>query len=181
MHDGSSISITFSELGFSSTLTGTLTGETLTLSVPDQNGLIATDVFRAASVQDYNTAAAALRQRVQQQAAATQSAQATVDTEQAQAQATQAAQSSLDQAVTDANSQLSSDLGSLSSDVQGLAGDSDFSSALSGYAGDWAQMQQDWKQEQADYQNGCGVNGSTAATPMWCRVMPTWYRATGTP
>ncbi|MGH2515074.1 MAG: hypothetical protein ACRDHP_05405, partial [Ktedonobacterales bacterium] len=103
VHDGSSISITFSELGFSSTLTGALIGTVLTLSVPDQNGLIATDVFRAATVQDYNNAAAALRWRVQEQAAATRSAQATVDTEQAQVQATQTAQANLDQAVVNVN------------------------------------------------------------------------------
>lgn len=160
VHEGSSISITFSEIGLSTTLTGTLNGDTLTLSVPDQNGLLVTDVFHAASVQDYNTAASALRQRVQQQAAATQSAQATAAVQEASAQATASAQSALDQAVTDANFQLSSDLTNLASDVQSLSGDADFSSALSSYASDWAQMQQDWKQEQADYQNGCGVNGS---------------------
>lgn len=164
VHDGSNISITFSALGFSSTLTGTLNGNTLTLSVPDQNGYLATDDFQAASVQDYNNAVNALRQRIQTQAAATQSAQATVNTQQAIAQATQSAQSQLDQAVTNANAKLSSDLQALSSDVQNLASNTSFSDVLNAYATDWSKMQKDYQQEKADYANGCGPGGYNAGT-----------------
>jgi len=163
VRDGSSISITFSALGFSSTFAGTLDGAVLTLSVPDQNGLIATDVFHTATVQNYNDSVAALRQRVQQQAAATQSAQATVDTQQAQAQATQTAQSNLDQAVTSADNQLAGDLNILKSDVQSLARSTSFSDALTAYTQDWARMQTDYQQEQTDYQQGCGTNGYNAS------------------
>lgn len=163
VRDGSSISITFSALGFSSTLTGTLNGDTLTLAVPDQNGYIATDQFHTASVQDYNHAVNALRQRIQTQAAATQSAQATANTQQAIAQATQSAQSQLDQAVTDANSKLSSDVQSMSSDAQSLANSTSFSDALNAYASSWSQMQKDYQQEKNDYANGCGSGGYNAS------------------
>src|SRR5260221_1127522 len=64
VQNSSQVSLTFSALGFSSTVTGTLSGDTLTLLVPDQNGYVATEVFHAASVSDYNTAAAQLRQQV---------------------------------------------------------------------------------------------------------------------
>lgn len=162
IHDGSNISITFSTLGFSSTLTGTLNGDTLTLTVPDQNGLLATDAFHLASVQEYNSAVSALRQHIQTQSVATQSAQATVAAQQAQAQATAAAKSQLDQAVATANSQLSSDLDALSSNVQSLAGATDFSNALDAYTSAWTQMQTDYQREQTDYQQGCGSNGYNA-------------------
>jgi hypothetical protein len=162
--DGSHITITFTELGTNYTLLGTLSGDnsTLTLQVPDQNGYIGTAVFHAASVADYNNAAAQLRQGAAAQAAATQSAQATAATQAASAQATASAQSSLDGAVTNANEQLSSAFNTLNADVQSLAGDSDFSNALNAYAKDWAQMQTDYAKEQSDYANGCGVNGYNA-------------------
>ncbi|MFI5274602.1 MAG: hypothetical protein ACHQ4H_16340, partial [Ktedonobacterales bacterium] len=64
VQNGSQISITFSELGVSATLTGTLNGSTLALNVPQQNGYVATEVFQAASVANYNDAISQLRQRV---------------------------------------------------------------------------------------------------------------------
>jgi hypothetical protein len=161
VHDGSNISITFSGLG--PTLSGTLDGNTLTLTVPDQNGLLATDVFHLASVQEYNRAVTALRQRIQAALVATQSAQATEAAQQAQAQATADTQSALDQAVESANSQLANDLSALSSDVQSLKSATSFSDALNAYAGDWSQMQNDYQQELTDYQQGCGPDGSGAS------------------
>jgi hypothetical protein len=149
VQNGSQISLTVSALGFSSTVTGTLSGDTLTLRVPDANGYVATYVYHAATVSDYNTAAAQLRQRTAAFAVATQAAQATATT-----------QAALDQAVTNANNRLSSDLGTLNPDVQGLARSSDFSSVLTSYADVWAQMQKDYQQEQADYQNGCQPYGN---------------------
>lgn len=164
VHDGSNVSITFSALGFSSTVTGTLNGDSLTLTVPTQDGTLATDTFHLASVQDYNNAVNALRRRIESQAAAAQSAQATADTQQAQVQATASAQSQLDQAVINANAKLSSDLNALSSDVQDLTTNTNFSDALNAYAKDWTQMQKDYQHEQADYANGCGQNGYNAST-----------------
>jgi len=139
--DGPHVTLTFSALGFSTNITGTLNGDTLSLQVPDSNtGYIATAVFHAASIQQYNAAVALLRQHV----------------------AATITQAALDQAVTNANRQLSQDLSALSSDVQTLAGSSDFRDALSAYADDWKQMQQDYQQEQSDFQQGCGPGGSNA-------------------
>jgi hypothetical protein len=152
VQNGSQVSLTYSLMGLSVTLDGTLSGDTLTLRTPDQSGSIVPLVFHAASVSDYNTAVARLRQRTAAFAAATQAAQATATT-----------QAALDQAVTSANSQLSSDLRALNSDVQGLAGSSDFSNTLNYYAKDWAQMQTDYQKEQNDYQQGCGMNGYNAS------------------
>ena len=118
VHDGSNVSITFSELGFSSTLTGSLDGGTLTLQVPQPDGTLASEAFRSASVDDYDSAATALRHRTQSQAAATHSAQATAS-----------AQGQLDQGVTDANTTLSNALGTLSSDVQNLTNSTSFGDA----------------------------------------------------
>lgn len=151
VRNGSQISLTFSALGFSATVTGTLNGDTLTLHMPDQNGYVATEVFHAASTADYNAAANKLRQRVSGFAAATQAAQAT-----------SSAQNALDQAVADANNRLSSDLTQLNTDIQRLAGSIDFSGDLNAYARDWSQMQKDYQQEKSDYQQGCGVNGYNA-------------------
>lgn len=162
VHDGANISITFSTLGFSSTFTGTLNNDTLTLTVPDQNGLLATDAFHLASVEEYNSVVSALRQRIQIQSAATQSAQATIVAQQTQAQATAAAQSQLDQAVAAANSLLSGDLSALSTNVRALASATSFSDALNAYASSWSQMQSDYQKEQTDSQQGCGSNGYNA-------------------
>lgn len=163
IRNGAQLSLTFSALGFSATVQGTLDGDTLTLQMPDQNGYVATDVFHAASVSDYNTAASQLRRRITTAAAATQAAQATVTEQQAEAQATYTTQTAQDQAVTDANNQLSSDLATLNADAQRLTESTDFSSALSAYANDWTHMQKDYQQEQNDYQQGCGVNGYNAS------------------
>jgi len=140
--NGSRVSLTFSALGFSTTITGTLNGDTLTLQAPDSTtGYIATAVFQAANIQQYNAAVALLRQHV----------------------AATITQAALDQAVTNANRQLSQDLSTLSSDVQTLATSSDFSRALSVYADQLNLMQQDYQLMQRDAQLGCGVSASAVA------------------
>lgn len=151
VQNGSQVSFTFSALGFSSTFTGTFTGDTLTLHIPDQNGYVTTETFHGASVSDYNKAAASLRQQAAHNASATQVTQATAD-----------ARAVLDQAVIDANNQLSGDLSTLSADVKSLAGATSFTDTLNGYAQDWSQMQKDYQQEQSDYKQGCGPGGSNA-------------------
>lgn len=163
IRNGSQISLTFSALGISQTDTGTLNGNTLRLQWPDQNGLVQTGVFQAASTSDYNTAAQNLRHRIAGYAAATAAAQATASTQQANAQATATEQQALDQAVTTANNQLSGDLTGLTSDMQSLASSTKFGDALDGYAKDWSQMQADYQQEQNDYKNGCGDGGYNAS------------------
>lgn len=149
--DGSRVTMTFSELDPPETIIGTLGSDTLTLQIPDRNGYIATDVFHAASVADYNNAAALLRQHVAAHVIATQAAAATATI-----------QAARDYAVISAKGQLSTDLSNLSADSNALAGSSDFSGALGAYAKDWTQMQQDYQTEQNDYQQGCGQYGSNA-------------------
>jgi hypothetical protein len=147
LENGSSISLTFSALGFSDTLNGTIQGNTLTLAASDQNGTLETGVFHPASVDDYNNAVSALQQQVNQQQAA---------------QATASAQANLNQAVANASSTLSSDLGSLNDDVSTLQQDTSFNSDMQSYSNDWSTMQHDYQQEQADYKQGCGDNGVNA-------------------
>lgn len=160
--NGSHVAFTFSALGASDTIQGTLSGNTLTLQIPDQNGYIATDVFQAASTQDFNNAVSRFRQRITSHIAATQAAQATETSQQADAQATASTQATLDGAVRSANQQLSNDLSNLASDVKSLASNTNFSDALNAYANDWTQMQADYQKEQSDYKQGCGDNGYNA-------------------
>jgi hypothetical protein len=63
IRNGSSISLNIS----GTMVVGTLNGDTLSLVWPQQDGTLATIVFKGASVQDYNAAVQALRQRYPQQ------------------------------------------------------------------------------------------------------------------
>jgi hypothetical protein len=140
--NGSHVTLTFSALGFATNITGTLNSDTLTLQLPDTNtGYITTNVFHAASIQQYNAAVALLRQHV----------------------AATITQAALDQAVTTANGQLSQDFSNLGSDVQTLAVDSDFSQALSWYAGQLDLMRQDYQLMQRNAQQSCFVSDIAVA------------------
>ncbi len=90
VRDGTSISISFSALGSSITLTGTLNGDTLTLvrAGDSKTGLLSTMVLRPGTAEDYNKAATEFRNRIRvAQATATAEAAAA----EAQALATAAA------------------------------------------------------------------------------------------
>jgi len=158
--NGSAISITFTAFGAQVNYVGSLTGNTLSLTGPDQDNQVVTQVFHAATLQDYQGAVAALQRQLnlQQAAAATATAQA------AAAQATASAQAMLDQAVTHANATLAADLQTLSNDTDTLKQDTSFDSDLQSYSRDWSQMQADYQHEQADYRQGCGQYGDNAAT-----------------
>jgi hypothetical protein len=133
------------------TLTGTFTGDTITLQVPGQDGTLTQATFHAASLQDYNDAVAALRQRTSQAVASYNQAQATEQAVQATAQAVQAAQD----AVQKANQNLSAALSALP-DAEKTLSVISYSDTLSAFARDWKQMQTDYAKEQADAKNGCG-------------------------
>lgn len=91
VQNGDNISISISDLG--TTLTGTLSGNTLTLVVPQQDGTLATEEFRPATVSDYNSALAALQQGVEEaQASATAAARSAEATDSAETAATAEAQ-----------------------------------------------------------------------------------------
>ncbi len=164
IQNGSSVTITVSLFGFSSSVTGALNNNSLTLDIPQQDGHLKNETFIGASLQQYNQAVNTLQQLVNQQDQQYANNQATVVSSQATAtslQATQAAQQAEQQAeqqaVSDANSNLSSALSALKSDENGLASFSE-TSTLSGYANDWQAMQNDYNTEKQDAQAGCGTN-----------------------
>lgn len=164
--NGTSVTLTVSIFGFSSSVVGTLNGNTLVLDVPQSDGHLQSETFTGASTQQYNQAVDALRSKVSQedqqynntQATAT-AAQATQTEQQNEQQATQTAQQGEQQAVSDANAQLGNALSALKNDEAGLASFSE-TSTLSGYANDWQTMQKDYTTEQQDANAGCGDNSS---------------------
>lgn len=160
--NGSSVTLTVSIFGFSSSVVGTLNGNTLVLDVPQQDGHLQTETYIGASTQQYNQAVDVLRSNVSQQdqqynnSQATATAmQATQTEQQNEQQATQTAQQGEQQAVSDANSQLGSALSALKNDESGLASFSE-TSTLNSYASDWQTMQKDFAVEQQDAKAGCG-------------------------
>ena len=164
--NGSSVTLTVSFFGFSSSVVGTLNGNTLVLDVPQQDGHLENQTYIGASTQDYNQAVDALRNKVSQEDQQYNNTQATATTIQAtqteqqnEQQATQTAEQGEQQAVIDANSQLGSALSALKSDESGLASFSE-TSTINGYANDWQSMQKDFATEQQDANAGCGDNSS---------------------
>jgi len=167
IQNGSSITITISVFGFSSSVTGTLINNMLTLGIPQQDGHLKNETFIGASIQQYNQAVDGLQKIVNQQDQQYSNSQATATSYQATAtsiQATQSAQQAVlqsqQQAVSDANSNLNNALSSLKSDEGALASFSE-TSTLKGYANDWQVMQKDYATEQQDAQAGCGINSSS--------------------
>ena len=137
--NASNMSLTFSALGFSTTWTGTLEYDTLTLVRPDQNGLLSADLLRAGTVEDYNKAAASFQQSIQQKTAAAQATQAAAS-----------ARAARQKAVADANFALASALSSLEYSVTNLRQDTKFDDVLKAYETDWSTMQADYRTMQAD-------------------------------
>ena len=147
-----SISLTFHVLNiFTTTLTGSLNGNTLNLEASSSNGEISTAVLHPGSVNDFNQAVSNLQHQEQVQAQQTQNAEAT----NVAVQSNQEAQAQQQQAVTAANNTLSSAIQQLSSDANSLKNDTSFTNAMQGYAKDWKQMQADYQQEQTDASGGC--------------------------
>jgi hypothetical protein len=64
VRNGQSVSITFSQLFVTKTLTGSLKGNTLTLTVPRSDGLLSTFEMRGGAVDDYNRSLITLQKRV---------------------------------------------------------------------------------------------------------------------
>ncbi len=119
----SEVSLTFSELGFSSTWTGTLEGDTLTLTVPEQDGTLATRELYAATVEDYNQAAQEFRRSVEQQAAEQAAAERTAAQQQYSAEQRAAEIEAQQKAVEEADKGLAAALNGLESDTKILEDD----------------------------------------------------------
>lgn len=69
LHDGQISLVTNGFLGINSTWTGSLSGDALTLNIPQQDGSIAPATFARGKVSDYNSAVTALRSQVTQERA----------------------------------------------------------------------------------------------------------------
>lgn len=158
IQNGSSVTITISIFGFSSSVTGTLDGDTLTLEIPQQDGQLQNETFNGASIQQYNQAIDTLQKQVSKQDQQYYSSQATATA----IQATQTMQQNQQQAVSNANSSLRNAMNSLTSDIPELTSFST-TETLNGYAKDWQQMQKDYAIEQKDAQAGC-VNSYQVGT-----------------
>ncbi len=145
-------------LGFATTLSGTVDGPTLTLFIPNQQGVTTPYTFRAATLTDYNRAVETLKQDDAQRAAQARAAQATADAQNQAAQATASAQSKQQAAVRDANATLTTALRRLSDDSDRLKRDAKYDGVLKTYNDNWTRMQ-------ADYQK---VTDGAAKKPLSC-------------
>ncbi len=143
-------------LGFSSNITGTYDGTTLTLNFPTTNGGVGSFPFVPATNEDFNTEVSAL-----QSTAANYNATVTTEEVQAAAQATTNANAtyttqSQQQAVANANQTVAHDLSAIQSDTSNLNQEASFDSVFSAYAQTWQQMQNDYQTEVNTSKNGCG-------------------------
>jgi len=152
--NGTALTITLTVFGFSSSVVGTLSGNTLTLEVPQPDGHLQDEAFDGASIQQYNQAVDALQKKVRQLDQQYNDDQATATS----VQATQTAQQQEQQAVSTANSTLGNAVSTLKNDASTLASFSN-TSTMTGYENDWAAMQKDYSTEQSASQGGCG-NGN---------------------
>ncbi|MFN8515239.1 MAG: hypothetical protein U0841_22165 [Chloroflexia bacterium] len=144
-------------LGFGTTLSGTVDGSTLTLFMPNQQGVTTPYTFRAATLTDFNRAIAALRQQDEElrstqatAAAEVRAIQATAAAEARAFQATATTEAKKQAAVRDANATLASAIRLLSDAGDRLKRDTNYDAALKQYAADWALMQTEYTKLQSE-------------------------------
>lgn len=152
---GSNVSVTFDNLvlGGVSQFQGTVTGDTLTIEVPQQDGSLAPLVFSKGSQADYNAAVTQIKAVI----AGSDQAYQTQQQLQKNAQAAQHALKALNSALQDAAT-----FGSWTKDNPPF-----FGQVLAAYADSWAKMQADWHTEQVDFATAttgadCGRVGADA-------------------
>lgn len=149
--NGPNVSLTFSELGTSTTWTGTVEGDKLTLVWPNQRGLLTTNVLQSGTVDDYNKAAITFRQRVEQQGAEARATQEAAATRAAQDRAVAEQQQRQQQAVRDANTALGGSLDKLKGAVDWLrnqTSNTDFERQIRDFSESLRRMQADYQQMQ---------------------------------
>lgn len=151
VQNGASITLTVPILWTSASFTGTLNGGTLTLDLPQSDGHIASEILKAASLQQYNQAVDTLQKRVVQQDKQYYDTQATAIA----LQETAKAQKDEQDAVSNTNYYLGNALKTLKSDESTLSAFSE-ANTLSAYDRDWQTMQKDYAKEQDDAAKGCG-------------------------
>lgn len=76
MRDGPNVSLNFAGFLTERTITGTISGDTLSLVMPQPNGLLATVEFKSATVAEYNAEAEKLKRRVAEANESTRKTQA---------------------------------------------------------------------------------------------------------
>ena len=123
--------------------TGTVSGHTLTLHIPQPDGSLQAVTFTQATIGDYNTAVSQLHQQVQADAAAASSA---------------AQQAAATRAVTRAEATVAQDLDNLAAATGHLRSDADFTADLTQMGEDLAAEQHDLALERADVApDNCGT------------------------
>ncbi len=153
IRNGSDVTLKVGGPFFGETWTGTLRGNTLTLTVPQGNGLLATVALRNGTVEDYNRVASAFRLRIEQlaQQAALQRQR---EAQQAELQRQREAKITAKRiAVVGASGKLAAAIRNLTAQVERLSRDThdaNFQDVVSSYARDWTQMQKDYQNLQAD-------------------------------
>ncbi|MFN8540977.1 MAG: hypothetical protein U0232_26290 [Thermomicrobiales bacterium] len=135
----------------------TVDGSTLTLFMPNQQGVTTPYTFRAATLTDFNRAIAALRQQDEElrstqatAAAEVRAIQATAAAEARAFQATATTEAKKQAAVRDANATLASAIRLLSDAGDRLKRDTNYDAALKQYAADWALMQTEYTKLQSE-------------------------------
>jgi len=139
LHDGQISIVTSGFLGVSSTWTGSLSGDALTLNIPQQDGSIAPATFSRGKVSDYNAAVSQLEDNVTQERAKAASDAAIA----AAAAATEAASAAAATVLTDADKQVSDGVSALRGSLSdGLSFDA--------FSGDLATLKKDLEITRSD-------------------------------
>lgn len=131
--DGNQMALTIPQgLGFTTTVSGLLEGDSLSLFFTDDNGNPTPAVLHRGTLAEYDQAVRSLRQETAQGTACAQAVEATATAIAAQ-----------QNAVDDANAALDYAINRLNDDVAQLAEDTDFTGVIDAYATDWTDMQDD--------------------------------------
>jgi hypothetical protein len=139
LHDGQISVVTNGFLGVSSTWTGSLAGDALTLNIPQQDGSITPATFARGKVSDYNAAVTQLQDQVTQERAKAASEAASA----AAAAAAEAARVTAAAVLTDADKQVSDGVAALRGSLSdGLSFDA--------FNGDMATLQRDLETTRSD-------------------------------
>ncbi|WP_442603621.1 hypothetical protein [Paenibacillus sp. KN14-4R] len=131
IRNGDSVSITLND---GKVLTGTLKNKELSLVFPDAQGNLNTNVYKPATVSEYNTAVSKLRDNVQDYNTKEQEKKAEAKTINDQ-----------QEAVKNANNKLSNDISRLSNLSESLVKATDFDNVMKSYQAHWNQMQEHQK------------------------------------
>jgi hypothetical protein len=146
------VSLTLSEgLGTYKTITGSISGDELTLTLPNSAGILTDTVLRKATADDYNAAVAALGGQAQQQATANAQATQAAQQQQQQQAAQQQQQQQAAAALRSAGSAHASDLTALHDAETALTSDDlTFKAALAEASTALARARADYATEHHD-------------------------------